>query len=208
MCKNGYCICKPGYYEKNGLCFGELGEEVDAPELCDTSTTIEYRDGKCLCNKNLYYQPTLRTCIKTSEGIIEPCTRDFQCSPFGLSFCNPTTPKDCLCHQYAVHDPVQQMCISKTGIQEYCKDTTDCSLKNTVCSAENTCLCAPNYVEKEEQCLPSEGAACEKDDDCVVEDSECVAEEIVDDDDNELKVCRCKADYIYYQNQCYVKGEV
>lgn len=65
ICHEERCHCNPGFYGNQGLCKAELGEAPDNSDLCDyNSALIEYRNGRCLCIKNQFYNSNLRTCVK------------------------------------------------------------------------------------------------------------------------------------------------
>jgi hypothetical protein len=62
ICQQGLCLCQEGYFASNGLCKAELGEAVDSAEYCGAG---EFRNGKCLCEKNRFYGANMRVCMKS-----------------------------------------------------------------------------------------------------------------------------------------------
>lgn len=160
-----------GYYRRNGLCFAELGEVADSSALC---TTV-YRDGRCVCTYDQFYQPNMRTCIKSVAQINNSCTAASQCTPFGEAHCNPTSPRRCVCRDYAVEDPVQQLCVKRVGLHQFCTTTAECAdVPNTECNTtNNTCGCKANYFEENETCKAGINAECSATAECAVENSEC-----------------------------------
>lgn len=87
-------------------------------------------------------------------GINTACTQQSQCSPYGASYCRSQSPKRCVCHDYATYNENTELCELKDGLEEYCKDTKDCSVDNTFCSNGNSCVCKPNYIAQNGDCKP------------------------------------------------------
>lgn len=84
-----------------------------------------------------------------------------------------------------------------SGLTKYCDNEDDCAaIPDSICSA-NRCICDENYIDIDGACRPSHNAKCSEDSDCGIDDSECVevAGDDVDDEDEAMKVCRCKKDF-------------
>lgn len=171
-CRRNQCVCRPGYYQRNGVCFAELGEPADTAALCATV----YRDGRCVCTYDQFYQPNMRTCLKTVAQINSICTAESQCTPFGEAYCATATPRRCLCRDYAVEDAAQQLCVKRVGIRHYCTATDECQdVAHTECNTTtNSCVCKANYFEENEKCQAGTNAECAVDTDCGVPNAECV----------------------------------
>lgn len=174
-CRRKQCVCRPGYYQRNGVCFAELGEVADSSSLCATV----YRDGKCVCTYDQFYQPNMRTCLKTVAQINSICTTNSQCSPFGEAYCSTVSPRRCTCQDYAVEDPAQQLCVKRVGMRHYCTATEQCSdVPNTECNlTTNSCVCKATYFEENETCKSGINAECTANTDCAAANTECVDEE-------------------------------
>lgn len=177
ICHRNRCYCKIGYYERNGKCMAELGEEAEDASHCESSV---FRDGKCTCNYDQFNLPNMRQCIKNVAQVTFICTQESQCSPFGDAYCSPVSPRRCVCRDYAIYDESLQFCRKKTGFGRYCSQDQDCEgLDNTKCdTSRNVCGCADNYYEVDEKCRPGTGGECETADDCIVRNSDCVEKEL------------------------------
>lgn len=117
----------------------------------------------------------MRTCLKTVNNINSICTAESQCTPFGEAYCHPTSPRRCVCRDYAVEDSAQQLCVKRVGFKQFCARSEDCAdVPNTACdTTTNTCSCKANYYEENETCKPGINAECSADSDCGVSNSEC-----------------------------------
>lgn len=117
----------------------------------------------------------MRNCLKTVAQISSICTAESQCTPFGDAHCHPTSPRRCVCRDYAIEDPAQQLCVKRVGLKQYCTKNDDClNVPNTECNtANNTCYCRTNYYEESETCKPGINAECTTNTDCGVANTEC-----------------------------------
>ncbi|GAB0090621.1 uncharacterized protein DMENIID0001_053610 [Sergentomyia squamirostris] len=200
VCVRDRCYCKQGYYPLNGICMAELGQEAASASHCATV----YRDGKCVCNYDSFYQANMKTCIRNVLAINASCVRDSQCSPF-LAMCNSANliPR-CNCHPFKDYETTGQICMYRQGLGEFCEKKEDCSVKNTACQSDNTCTCEDGYLEKDNQCTPAIGGFCESTEDCVVDNTECVTDSADKDDETdapvEQKTCHCKDGYTHHTN--------
>lgn len=61
MCRRGFCHCKEGYYEKDGICKSELGELVEDESFCGNGT---FSNNRCGCQNDEFILPGMRNCIK------------------------------------------------------------------------------------------------------------------------------------------------
>lgn len=152
-----------------------MGEVADSSALCATV----YRNGKCVCTYDQFYQPNMRNCLKTVAQINDFCTAESQCTPFGEAHCSVGATKRCLCLDYAYLDEAQQLCVKRVGLRQFCAKSEDCGdVPNTDCNTEtNSCVCKANYYEEDEKCKPGVGAPCNSVADCGVVNTECDAGE-------------------------------
>lgn len=82
------------------------------------------------------------------------CTSDSQCSPFGAAYCPTIIPRRCTCEEYAQYDELQQLCVYKQGLGEFCETNEACStVANTVC-LNSFCACKENFLESNNTCVP------------------------------------------------------
>lgn len=205
ICLEGRCKCQIGYYSnaQNKICRAEHGEIAQSAEYCDlTSTLVEWNEETkiCGCKPNNFNIGGLRTCIKQTQGFGTSCTQHIQCILHGNgAFCDDSEIlKKCNCREYATYDEESQMCVPIVGLNEYCKETADCKLSNTVCSDRNTCVCAENYFAIDNECKPGNNAPCTNTQDCGFDEAICV------DDPKEIekKYCQCKAGLVFVNDKC------
>jgi hypothetical protein len=183
------------------VCKAELGEYAARKEDCGYASA-EFRNSRCVCKYEQFYKDSMRECVKSVLGIGTSCTLDAQCSPYGAAYCPTVSPKQCRCFDYATYNPERELCELKKGYEEYCKTAKDCTLPNTQCTRQNTCICQPQYYYVNETCKAGQGKACVADNDCAFEKAVCEAKEGAD-----TKVCDCKDGFVYHDNKCYKQVE-
>lgn len=161
---------------------------------------------KCGCTVNSFNVADLRTCIKQIQGIGTSCTQDIQCNPLGLAYCNIVPIlKVCECREYAKYDENSQLCVPLEGLNEYCEQTSDCSLPKTVCSERNTCVCESNYIASDDECKPSVDATCTTDNDCSALDGAVCVDDSAEKD---TKICQCKSGLAFVGGECIEEREL
>jgi hypothetical protein len=181
---------------RDGICIAELGEIVDNKEECSTGKV--FGENICSCRSDEFYQPNMRSCIKSVGAIGFSCTQQSQCSPFGAAFCpSPEVfPRNCECYDYAVFNEEKQLCEPKSGLGKYCDKDEECQgISNAVCNS-NRCICSSNYVETGEVCKAGHDAICQDVSECAFENSEC-----------KNATCMCKSDYAPSTTGCYEKAK-
>lgn len=152
-----------------------------------------------------------------AQGINTSCTQQSQCSPYGLAYCPAASPKRCTCHPYAEYDEEKQMCVEKQGHEAYCEKDADCTLANTRCTPQKTCVCQTNYFYVNERCMAASGSPCQTVADCAFDEAECTgdgeseseAEPPSEPSSDSPKRCRCKRGYLYQSdsNKCLKEAE-
>ncbi|XP_055524049.1 prion-like-(Q/N-rich) domain-bearing protein 25 isoform X2 [Wyeomyia smithii] len=200
VCKVGQCHCREGFYNVDGACKAELGEHVDFAEDCGGGNFSP--EGRCVCANNQFYNYHMRTCLKGVLGINTSCTASSQCSPYGEAYCTSAPPKRCTCYPYAEYDAKRQMCVRKTGYEQYCEADQHCPLANAECSEENTCVCKTNYFYVNERCKAAKGGSCDAADDCGFDKAKCEPEA-----ESESKQCDCIKGHIYHDQTCLKEAE-
>ncbi|XP_035776720.1 prion-like-(Q/N-rich) domain-bearing protein 25 isoform X1 [Anopheles albimanus] len=215
VCRMGQCLCKDGYYHADGLCMAELGEYAHQESYCPKGS--DFRDHRCTCPNNNFYDNNMRSCLKPAQGINTSCTQQSQCSPYGLAYCPAASPKRCTCHPYAEYDEEKQMCVEKQGHEAYCEKDADCTLANTRCTPQKTCVCQTNYFYVNERCMAASGSPCQTVADCAFDEAECTgdgeseseAEPPSEPSSDSPKRCRCKRGYLYQSdsNRCLKEAE-
>lgn len=66
ICRRGFCHCQDGFYEKDGICKAELGEMVEDEVFCGVDNPNRvYRNQRCVCENNQFYNANMRTCLKS-----------------------------------------------------------------------------------------------------------------------------------------------
>lgn len=156
-------------------------------------------------------------------GINTSCTQPSQCTPCklyhyslfrdhtftnsfldGAAFCPIAQPRRCTCHDYARYSEATEMCEMKTGVGEFCQQTTDCKTANTVCTTKNTCECKANFVaQNDAECKPGFDSECEVTEDCAFVNAECKVDVV----DETVKKCKCQEEFVAVDNVCLRKGE-
>ncbi|XP_050069193.1 prion-like-(Q/N-rich) domain-bearing protein 25 [Anopheles maculipalpis] len=209
VCRMGQCHCQDGYYNQNGRCMAELGEYAHDVQYCDNSAV--FRNNRCTCRNDQFYDNNMRMCLKSALGINTSCTQQSQCSPYA-AYCPTVSPKRCACHPYARYDEATELCVEKEGYEGYCERDTDCTLANSRCSNEKTCVCKTNYFYVDERCKASKGAECETETDCAFEEAVCEspsASEGESVEPSEPKQCNCRKGHFYQpsNNRCLKEAE-
>uniref|UniRef100_A0A182PGL4 EGF-like domain-containing protein n=1 Tax=Anopheles epiroticus TaxID=199890 RepID=A0A182PGL4_9DIPT len=211
VCRMGQCHCQDGYYHKQGRCMAELGEYAHDEQYCEPGAT--FRNNRCSCRYDQFYDNNMRECLKPAQGINTSCTQQSQCSPYGAAYCPTVSPKRCTCHPYARYDEATQLCIEKEGHEAYCERDADCSLANTRCSNQKTCVCKPNYYYVNERCKAAKGGECETAADCAFEEAVCQSPSVSDDgslmEPAEPRQCDCGKGHLYEaaNNRCLKEAE-
>ncbi|KAH8330333.1 hypothetical protein KR067_001278 [Drosophila pandora] len=198
ICSNKICLCRQGYYARNGKCFA-LGEIAESTDECE----YEFDDltKTCNCQKNYFYERDLRNCRKPIQYHLS-CTSNSQCSPFGASYCHPEIPRRCTCEEYALYDAIKQLCEYKQGLGAECESNDGCPVDHSVCS-NRLCVCADNFFEKDEACVRGIGAECSEDDECIAENTGCVNKST---DEEQGRTCQCRKGYVHFKDQCLKEG--
>ncbi|XP_063703380.1 rh5-interacting protein-like [Culicoides brevitarsis] len=208
ICRKALCHCQYGYYEKDSQCMPELGEEAQDESFCPFKGRFENK--RCLCPYNTFYGPNMRMCVKPTTGFEGSCVYNEQCSVYGAAFCSKITPKTCQCHAYATYNKEKELCEMKEGVGEYCEIDSMCSVPNTRCNEQKSCVCKDNYLENDGKCMPAIGAECKESEDCVQENSECV--KVTNEKRStrfsmdEKKYCTCKKQFVHADGQCLKKA--
>ncbi|XP_039490369.1 prion-like-(Q/N-rich) domain-bearing protein 25 [Drosophila santomea] len=199
ICSKNICLCRQGYYARNGKCFAELGEIAESTDECEYE--FDEVTKTCNCQKNYFYERDLRNCRKPIQYHLS-CTSNSQCSPFGASYCHPEIPRRCTCEEYALYDAIKQLCEYKQGLGAECESNDACPVDNSLCS-NRVCVCADSYFEKDEQCLRGIGADCSVEDDCLVENTVCQEK----DEEDQSRTCQCRKGYVHFKDQCLKEAE-
>lgn len=61
ICRRGFCHCQDGFYHRSGVCKAELGEFVEEDTDCGAGL---FRNNRCVCESDNFYNPHLRSCVK------------------------------------------------------------------------------------------------------------------------------------------------
>ncbi|XP_037893024.1 prion-like-(Q/N-rich) domain-bearing protein 25 [Glossina fuscipes] len=202
FCSANKCLCKHGYYHKNGKCFAELGEAVLSSDDCESE--FDPTAKKCICPKNHFYEKSLRECRKPIQ-IHLSCSSDSQCSPFGDAYCHLEIPRRCTCEEYAEYNALLQMCIYKGTVNVKCNTDDDCPTKHSFCS-NNLCKCRQYYIENGHECSAGVGAVCAKNDDCFTQNSECTSSHS-SDYEQKNKICQCRKGFVHFRDECLSEAE-
>ncbi|XP_054726669.1 prion-like-(Q/N-rich) domain-bearing protein 25 isoform X1 [Anastrepha obliqua] len=202
ICSRNICFCRTGYYPSNGKCFAELGEIAESANECEH--TFDTSTKKCICQTNYFYESNLRSCRKPILYTLS-CTSDSQCSPFGSAYCPTQIPRRCTCEEYAEYDELNQMCVYKRGLGEYCETNDVCStVTNAVCT-NNLCACKENYLANNNTCVPGIGATCTEDVECGVDNSACDLTSPTSEETG--RTCQCKKGYVHFKDECLKEAE-
>ncbi|XP_055903504.1 prion-like-(Q/N-rich) domain-bearing protein 25 isoform X1 [Eupeodes corollae] len=196
-CADNVCFCNQGYYAKNGKCFAELGEIAESVDECEFE--FEEATKKCLCQKNYFYERSLRSCRKPIQYHLS-CTSNSQCSPFGAVFCHPSIPRRCTCEEYAEYDEPSQLCVYKQGLGAQCETNDSCPIENSICSSEHVCKCKQNYIEDNGACAKGVGAECIDDSECLPTNTVC--ESTTESKSEKSKACQCRKGYVHFKDEC------
>ncbi|SPP87949.1 blast:Prion-like-(Q/N-rich) domain-bearing protein 25 [Drosophila guanche] len=199
ICSSKVCLCRQGYYARNGKCFAELGEIAESTDECEYE--FDELSKSCVCQKNYFYEHDLRSCRKPIQYHLS-CTSNSQCSPFGASFCHPDIPRRCTCEEYALYDAIKQLCEYKQGLGGECDSNDACPIDNSVCS-NRLCVCADNYFEKDETCVRGINAECTEDDECMPDNTACTSK----DSEEQTRSCQCRKGYVHFKDQCLKEAE-
>nr|NP_650242.1 uncharacterized protein Dmel_CG7381, isoform A [Drosophila melanogaster]AAF54878.3 uncharacterized protein Dmel_CG7381, isoform A [Drosophila melanogaster]AEW48263.1 FI17111p1 [Drosophila melanogaster] len=199
ICSKNICLCRQGYYARNGKCFAELGEIAESTDECEYE--FDQLTKTCNCQKNYFYERDLRNCRKPIQYHLS-CTSNSQCSPFGASYCHPEIPRRCTCEEYALYDAIKQLCEYKRGLGAECESNDGCPVDHSVCS-NRVCVCADNYFEKDDQCMRGIGADCSVEDDCIPENTECQEK----DEEDQSRTCQCRKGYVHFKDECLKEAE-
>ncbi|XP_050339516.1 prion-like-(Q/N-rich) domain-bearing protein 25 [Bactrocera neohumeralis] len=202
ICSHNICFCSSGYYPSNGKCFAELGEIAESANECEH--TFDSLSKKCICQSNYFYERSLRSCRKPIQYTLS-CTSDSQCSPFGAANCPTIIPRRCTCEEYAQYDELQQLCVYKQGLGEFCETNEACTtVENTVC-LNSYCACKENFLERNNTCIPGVGANCDADVECGVDNSVCDFTSPTSEERE--KSCQCKKGYVHFKDECLKEAE-
>ncbi|KAH8417616.1 hypothetical protein KR222_002816, partial [Zaprionus bogoriensis] len=205
ICSNKICLCRQGYYARNGKCFAELGEIAESSDECE----YEFDDlsKTCVCQKNYFYERDLRNCRKPIQYHLS-CTSNSQCSPFGAAYCHPQIPRRCTCEEYAQYNEISQLCEYKDGLGAECESNDGCIVDHSICS-NRFCVCRENYFEKDDACVPGIGADCSEDEECVADNTACLAlsNSTSAKDSEQTRSCQCRKGYVHFKDECLKEGE-
>uniref|UniRef100_A0A1A9ZXK9 EB domain-containing protein n=1 Tax=Glossina pallidipes TaxID=7398 RepID=A0A1A9ZXK9_GLOPL len=202
FCSSNKCLCKRGYYHKNGKCFAELGELILSSDDCESE--LDPTAKKCICPKNYFYEKSLRECRKPIQFHLS-CTSDSQCSPFGDAYCHLEIPRRCTCEEYAEYNALLQMCVYTGTLNAKCNTDDDCPTKHSVCS-NNRCKCGQYYIENGHECSAGVGAVCAKNDDCFAQNSECTSSPS-SDYEQKNKICQCRRGFVHFRDECLSEAD-
>lgn len=61
ICRRGFCHCQDGFYHRAGACKAELGEFVEEENDCGAGI---FKNNRCVCTSDNFYNPHLRACVK------------------------------------------------------------------------------------------------------------------------------------------------
>ncbi|XP_061392061.1 uncharacterized protein LOC133327560 [Musca vetustissima] len=205
ICSSGVCLCKPGYYHKNGKCFAELGEIAESTDECEHE--FDSLSKKCNCQKNFFFERNLRACRKPIQYHLS-CTSNSQCSPFGAAYCRPDIPRRCTCEEYAAYDALLEMCVYKQGLGSECDSNDACPIEHTVC-ANRRCVCKDGFMQKDNQCVPGLGADCMDDDECGnITNAQCAATTTSSNGaEEQRKSCQCRKGFVHFKDECLKEAE-
>ncbi|XP_064552949.1 uncharacterized protein LOC135438536 [Drosophila montana] len=200
ICTNKICLCRQGYYPRNGKCFAELGEIAESSDECEYE--FDHLSKTCICQKNYFYERDLRNCRKPIQYHLS-CTSNSQCSPYGASYCHPQIPRRCTCEEYAQYNEISQLCEYKDGLGAECESNDGCVVDHSICS-NRFCVCRDNYFEKNEACVPGIGAECSEDDECMVENTACLERSTSNSakDSEPTRSCQCRKGYVHFKDEC------
>ncbi|XP_030558911.1 uncharacterized protein LOC115761319 [Drosophila novamexicana] len=200
ICTNKICLCRQGYYPRNGKCFAELGEIAESSDECEYE--FDHLSKTCICQKNYFYERDLRNCRKPIQYHLS-CTSNSQCSPYGASYCHPQIPRRCTCEEYAQYNEISQLCEYKDGLGAECESNDGCVVDHSICS-NRFCVCRDNYFEKNEACVPGIGAECSEDDECMAENTACLERSTSNSakDSEPTRSCQCRKGYVHFKDEC------
>ncbi|TDG49000.1 hypothetical protein AWZ03_004485 [Drosophila navojoa] len=201
ICTNKICLCRQGYYARNGKCFAELGEIAESSDECEYE--YDKLSKTCICQKNYFYERDLRNCRKPIQYHLS-CTSNSQCSPFGASYCHPQIPRRCTCEEYAQYNEISQLCEYKDGLGAECESNDGCLVDHSICS-NRFCVCRDNYFEKDEMCVAGIGAECSEDEECVAENTACTSNSAKDSE--HPRSCQCRKGYVHFKDECLKEAD-
>ncbi|XP_060648719.1 mucin-13 [Drosophila nasuta] len=201
ICTNKICLCRQGYYARNGKCFAELGEIAESSDECEYE--FDQLSKTCICQKNYFYERDLRNCRKPIQYHLS-CTSNSQCSPFGASYCHPTIPRRCTCEEYAQYNEITQLCEYKDGLGAECESNDGCLVDHSICS-NRFCVCQDNYFAKDEACVAGIGADCSEDDECIADNTACL--ERSNSTSEQARSCQCRKGYVHFKDECLKEAE-
>uniref|UniRef100_A0A1I8M9G4 EGF-like domain-containing protein n=1 Tax=Musca domestica TaxID=7370 RepID=A0A1I8M9G4_MUSDO len=204
ICSSGVCLCKPGYYPKNGKCFAELGEIAESTDECENE--FDAVSKKCICQKNFFFERNLRGCRKPIQYHLS-CTSNSQCSPFGAAYCQPDIPRRCTCEEYAEYDALLEMCVYNQGMGAECDSNDACPIEHAICS-NRRCVCKDGFIQENNQCVPGLGAECLDDDECVnIANAKCEATTSSTGAEEQRKSCQCRKGFVHFKDECLKEAE-
>ncbi|XP_057335151.1 prion-like-(Q/N-rich) domain-bearing protein 25 [Microplitis mediator] len=193
--KNHECVCNANYVALNEtICAPLLNEPCLNDGVCATSNAVCI-DNKCRCKHNYLLQSD-KNCVP--ERLKGDCNCDLDCNAIKHAKCsmgkkcackenyvsiNETTcepMKDFVCHAIAQSD----------ATRDFCRKNNECGdLVRKYCSENQTCICKPNYIELNGSCQPIIGGDCNRNEDCIPDNSFC-----------NLYTCRCKNNFVSISN--------
>ncbi|XP_045782895.1 multiple epidermal growth factor-like domains protein 10 [Maniola jurtina] len=176
----GVCVCPVGYYSTDGLrCLAELGSPAVSDQCVGLLAVIV--DGICTCPPNMFFEESMRDCIRATRRISDSCVADTNCHTFGpASRCGPPQEpwgfRSCECiPEYAVWDPRLNFCRFFSGPGGTCETDSDCQAGELeiVCvkneDGQGICSCPDGLEEFEGLCLTTGlelGARCQHTREC------------------------------------------
>ncbi|XP_034486183.1 prion-like-(Q/N-rich) domain-bearing protein 25 [Drosophila innubila] len=205
ICTNKICLCRQGFYARNGKCFAELGEIAESSDECEYE--FDQLSKTCICQKNYFYERDLRNCRKPIQYHLS-CTSNSQCSPFGASYCHSQIPRRCTCEEYAQYNEISQLCEYKDGLGAECESNDGCLVDHSICS-NRFCVCQDHYFEKDEACVAGIGADCSEDDECGADNTACLerSNSTSIKDSEQTRSCQCRKGYVHFKDECLKEAE-
>ncbi|XP_057318324.1 prion-like-(Q/N-rich) domain-bearing protein 25 [Microplitis mediator] len=175
------CYSSHDYREYNV----ELGEDCEIDEDCDTTVHAKCSiDKKCIC-RSKYLKTNDSTC---APSLGEYCWKNERCANDN----SECIDNECKCkHNYFLDS--NNTCI-RAFIGTHCENNAACGgIKFATCLKNKTCACASNTIAVNPRiCLPLLDVSCQNNDDCKVDNSECIE-----------KKCMCEHRYMPLSNsQC------
>ncbi|XP_066598537.1 protein draper-like [Prorops nasuta] len=181
ICKDNNCACAPGYHYLHGRCNLSAGlfQTCRTNDECYVNTNLEAmvcNQQTCSCSKG-FYQREYRMCRREGKKIGDECEINNDCR-FPNASCNSG-----LCaiksEKYLADLKINSFIINEKEfnipLENACSTNKDCEARNAICGLFGKCICqrAHFFLTEGGKCIPELGEQCKKDDEALIEKSEC-----------------------------------